>query len=66
MGELTEWCPRYLYLPRLRDRETIIEAVREGASVLLIQDTFATAEDYDEARRSLPRPESRRRRSVCD
>ena len=49
VGELTEWCPRYLYLPRLRDRETIIEAVREGASVLLIQDTFATAEDYDEA-----------------
>ena len=49
VGELTEWFPRYLYLPRLKDRETILEAVRDGASVLLIEDTFATAEDYDEA-----------------
>jgi uncharacterized protein len=49
VGELAEWFPRYLYLSRLKDRETILEAVRDGASVLLIEDTFATAEDYDEA-----------------
>ena len=49
VGELSEWFPRYLYLPRLKDRETILEAVRDGASVLLIEDTFATAEDYDDA-----------------
>jgi len=49
VGELSEWFPRYLYLPRLKDRDTIIEAVRDGASVLLIEDTFATAEEYDDA-----------------
>ena len=49
VGELSEWFPRYLYLPRVKDRETIVEAVRDGGSVLITDDTFATAEDYDEA-----------------
>jgi uncharacterized protein len=46
-GELCEWCPRYLYLPRVKSKETILEAVRDGAS-LTPEDTFGTAEDYDE------------------
>ena len=49
VGELCEWFPRYLYLPRVTSRETILEAVRNGASVLIADDTFATAEDYDDA-----------------
>jgi hypothetical protein len=49
VGGLCEWLPRYLYLPRVKDRDTILEAVRDGASVLIADDTFATAEDYDDA-----------------
>ena len=49
VGELCEWFPRYLYLPRVTSRETIIEAVHDGASVLITDDTFATAEGYDDA-----------------
>lgn len=48
VGELCEWFPRYLYLPRVKNRDTIIEAVRDGASLLVADDTFATAEGYDE------------------
>ena len=51
VGELCEWMPRYLYLPRVKDRDTILEAVRDGASVLIADDTFAIAEDYEEAER---------------
>jgi hypothetical protein len=49
VGELCDWLPRYLYLPRVKDRDTILEAVRDGASVLIADDTFATVEDYDGA-----------------
>jgi hypothetical protein len=49
VGELCEWFPRYLYLPRITSRETILEAARDGASVLIADDTFATAESYDDA-----------------
>ena len=35
VGELCEWFPRYLYLPRVKSRDTILEAVRDGASVLI-------------------------------
>ena len=49
VGELCEWFPRYLYLPRVKGRDTILAAVRDGASVLIADDTFATAENIDEA-----------------
>jgi hypothetical protein len=48
VGELCEWFPRYLYLPRVKGRDTILEAVRDGASLLMPEDAFATAEGYDE------------------
>jgi hypothetical protein len=48
VAELCEWFPRYLYLPRVKGRDTIIEAVRDGASLLTPEDAFATAEGYDE------------------
>ncbi len=46
--ELSEWFPRYLYLPRVRNRETLSGAVRDGAGVLTPAKTFATAELYNE------------------
>ena len=49
LAELAEWFPRYLYLPRVRDRDTLIEAIRDGAMTLTPEDTFAVAEAYDEA-----------------
>ena len=49
VGELAEWFPRYLYLPRVTSRETIVDAVKDGASLMTPEDTFATAEAYDEA-----------------
>ena len=48
VGELCEWFPRYLYLPRVKSRDTILEAVRDGAALLMPEDAFATAEGYDE------------------
>ena len=48
LGELTEWFPRYLYLPRVKNRDTLVRAVQDGTAVLLTDDTFATAEAYDE------------------
>ena len=48
LGQLAEWFPRYLYLPRIAGRETLEGAVQDGASLLIPDDTFATAEDYDE------------------
>ena len=47
LGELAEWFPRYLYLPRVKNRDTLVEAIGDGASVLITDDTFATAEAYD-------------------
>ena len=49
VGELCEWFPRYLYLPRVKGRETIVEAVKDGAALFIPEDAFATAESYDEA-----------------
>jgi len=48
LGELADWFPRCLYLPRLKGRETLVEAIADGAGALIIDDTFATAERFDE------------------
>lgn len=48
LGELTEWFPRFLYLPRVKNRDTLVSAVQDGAFMLIPEDTFATAEAYDE------------------
>ena len=45
-----EWFPRYLYLPRLTGQETLVSAVQDGASLLIPDDTFATAEDFDQTK----------------
>ena len=47
VSELCEWFPRYLYLQRLRDRDTILDAVRDGVARVTVDDTFAVAESFD-------------------
>lgn len=49
LGELAERFSRYLYLPRVKDRDTLVDAVRDGAMSMMPGDTFATAEAFDEA-----------------
>lgn len=48
--QLAEDFAKYLYLPRLRDPEVLVESVRAGLSVLIWTDTFAYAEGWDEKR----------------
>ena len=47
VGELSDWLPKYLYLPRVKNREAIVKAV-ETSGDLFASDTWATAEAYDE------------------
>ena len=48
--QLVEDFARYLYLPRLRDTAVLLDAMREGLSLLTWgKDSFAYAESYDEA-----------------
>jgi hypothetical protein len=43
---------KYLYLPRLKDSDVLIAAIREGVSQITWQsDTFAYAEGYDEQKK---------------
>jgi predicted AAA+ superfamily ATPase len=48
VGQLAEWFARYLYLPRLVNAGVLESAVRDGASVLNADDTFAVAALHDE------------------
>lgn len=46
--DLTDWFAQYLYLPRLRSSDVLIEAIRDGAkSLAWSQDGFAYADRYD-------------------
>ncbi len=47
---LWEYCCTYLYLPRLRDEEVLLEAIRAGVGSLTWQDYFAYAASFDEER----------------
>jgi predicted AAA+ superfamily ATPase len=50
--QLVEDFACYLYLPRLAGPEVLVQAIRDGVSMLTWQsDTFAYAESYDEAAR---------------
>jgi predicted AAA+ superfamily ATPase len=50
--QLAEDMARYLYLPRLRDEDVLLAAIRDGLECLTWQsETFAYAEGWDEARR---------------
>jgi hypothetical protein len=48
--QLAEDFARYVYLPRIKDSEVLLGAVRDGLGLLLWQqDSFAYADSYDEA-----------------
>ena len=48
--QLVDDFARYLYLPRLRDSNVLIDAIRDGLGLLLwTQDSFAYADRFDEA-----------------
>jgi hypothetical protein len=50
--QLAEDFARYLYLPRIRDEDVLLAAIRDGIEQLTWQlETFAYAEGWDEARR---------------
>jgi len=48
ISELAEWFPRYLYLPRVQSRDTIVGAAKDGTTGLLVDETFCVAAGYDE------------------
>ena len=48
IADLTEWFPRYLYLPRVSGRDTLLGAIQDGTSLLVAEDAFAIAEAFDE------------------
>jgi hypothetical protein len=51
LKQLAEDVARYLYLPRLRDEDVLLEAVRDGVTRLSWrEDTFAYADAWDEAK----------------
>jgi hypothetical protein len=47
--QLVEDFARYLYLPRLRQSDVLVNAVRDGLSLLTWSDSFAFADSFDEA-----------------
>lgn len=50
--QLTEDVAKYLYLPRLRDENVLVEAIREGVTRLTwASETFAYAAGWDEQRK---------------
>jgi hypothetical protein len=50
--QLADDVARYLYLPRLRDEDVLLAAIRDGLECLTwSSETFAYAEGWDEARR---------------
>jgi hypothetical protein len=49
--QLTEDIAKYLYLPRLRDDDVLLAAIREGVSRLTWSETFAYADRWDEQKK---------------
>lgn len=47
--QLSEYLCKYLYLPRLRDENVLLDAVRQGVNSLTWTDFFAYASGFDEA-----------------
>ncbi len=46
--QLWEYLCSYLYLPRLKDQDVLLQAIREGISTIASSDLFAYAGGYDE------------------
>jgi uncharacterized protein len=50
-AQLSEWFTRYLYLPRVRNRDTLARAVQDGATRMYVDDTFVVASGWDEEKK---------------
>lgn len=50
LKKLWEYLANYLYLPRLKNEKVLLKAVEEGIANLLLEDNFAYADGWDEAR----------------
>jgi predicted AAA+ superfamily ATPase len=50
-GQLGEWFARFLYLPRVKNRETLVRAVQDGAARCGMDETFVLANGWDEERK---------------
>jgi predicted AAA+ superfamily ATPase len=48
LKRLWEYLTQYLYLPRLKDQNVLLEAVRDGVASTIWADNFAYAEGFDE------------------
>lgn len=48
LKRLWEYLTQYLYLPRLKDQNVLLEAVRDGVASTIWTDNFAYAEAFDE------------------
>ena len=46
--ELWVYLSSYLYLPRLRDQDVLLRSIQEGIGTVVVSESFAYAEDYDE------------------
>lgn len=46
--QLWEYLARYPYLPRLKNRDVLLEAIKEGVNKITWKDNFAYAQGYDE------------------
>jgi len=50
LKKLWEYLANYLYLPRLKNEQVLLQAIQEGVSALLWQENFAHATGWDEAK----------------
>jgi len=50
LKRLWEYLAQYLYLPRLKNQDVLLQTVREGVRSTLVQENFGYAEGWDEAK----------------
>ncbi|MDB9406771.1 Swt1 family HEPN domain-containing protein [Microcystis aeruginosa CS-1036] len=50
LKRLWEYLAQYLYLPRLKNPDVLLQAVREGVRSTLVEENFGYAEGWDEAK----------------
>ncbi len=50
LKRLWEYLAQYLYLPRLKNQDVLLQTVRNGVRSTLVQENFAYAEGWDEAK----------------
>lgn len=51
LKRLWEYLAQYLYLPRLKNPDVLLQAVKEGVASMLVQENFGYAEGWDEGKK---------------